>query len=187
MNDDTGPLSRKIILLVLDMQETFLKVMPDRESVMARCSLAVSAAHLLGIDVVFTEQMPDKLGPTLPELLGLAPDASVFGKTSFSGLQAPGLEAYLQEGETEHLLIAGLETPICVYQTALAAQNEDYGVTLLSDALTCRRPDDGEQILRALRHAACHILPTETVFYSLLSDSHHPAFRSFTQLVKQYG
>lgn len=187
MNDESGQLVRKIVLLVLDMQESFLKVMPDRERALARCSLAVSAATLSGIDVVFTEQMPDKLGPTLPELLALAPAAAVFSKEAFSGLNAHGMDRYLSAGETEHLLIAGLETPICVYQTALAAYGQDLGVTLLSDALTCRRPDDGQQILSALRHAGCHVLPTETVFYSLLADARHPAFRAFTQLVKKYG
>ncbi len=187
MNDESGQLARKIILLVLDMQESFLKVMSEREQVVGRCSLAVSAARLMGIDVVFTEQMPDKLGPTLPELLSLAPEAPVFAKQAFSGMEADGIDTYLTEGETEHILIAGLETPICVYQTALAARDQDFGVTLLSDALACRRAGDGMTALEALRRSDCHVLPTETIFYSLLSDARHPAFRSFTQLVKKYG
>ncbi|MBC2594058.1 isochorismatase family protein [Ruficoccus amylovorans] len=187
MNEESGQPTRKIVLLVLDMQETFLKVMPEREQVVGRCSFAISAARLLGIDVAFTEQMPDKLGPTLPELRALAPEAPVFPKHAFSGLDADGMEAYLSEGETEGLLIAGLETPVCVYQTALAAHNQNLVVTLLSDALTCRRAGDGGTVLKALRHSGCHVLPTETIFYSLLADARHPAFRAYTQLVKKYG
>jgi tRNA A37 threonylcarbamoyladenosine synthetase subunit TsaC/SUA5/YrdC len=65
------------------------------------------------------------------------------------------------------------------------ALREGMGVTILSDAVTGRRADDGQACLEALRAAGAHVLPTETVFYALLGDATHPQFRSFTELVKQ--
>jgi nicotinamidase-related amidase len=173
-------------LLVIDVQPVFLRVMPAGEACLRRCRLAVGAARLLGLPIFFTEQVPSKLGATHPGLLLAAGEAPrVFGKTAFSALGAPGLpEALRAEGVT-HLLLAGLEGPVCVHQTALAALRADLGVTLLADAVTERRPEDGAVCREALRDAGASVLPVETVFYALLGDAAEPRFRAFTELVKQ--
>ena len=89
------------------------------------------------------------------------------------------------KAEVSQLLICGLEIPVCVYQTAMDALREGMGVTILSDAVTGRRSEDGQACLAALRAAGAHVLPTETVFYAMLGDATHPQFRAFTELVKQ--
>ncbi|NBR32952.1 MAG: isochorismatase family protein, partial [Sphingomonadaceae bacterium] len=79
-------------LLVVDVQPTFLRVMPAGDACLRRCRLAVGAARLLGLPVFFTEQVPAKLGPTHPDLLRAAGEGTpVFGKTAFSAFGAPGL------------------------------------------------------------------------------------------------
>jgi hypothetical protein len=81
-----------VALLVVDVQPTFLKAMPEGEACLRRCRLAVASAQLLGVAVLFTEQVPAKLGPTHPELLAAAGEhRAVFGKTAFSAFGAPGL------------------------------------------------------------------------------------------------
>jgi nicotinamidase-related amidase len=173
-------------LLVVDVQPTFLRVMPAGEACLRRCRLAVGAARLLGLPIFFTEQVPAKLGPTHPDLLRAAGETPrVFGKTAFSALGAAGLPEALRAAGVTHLLIAGLEGPVCVHQTAVAALRTDLGVTLLADAITERRTEDGAACLAALRHAGATVLPVETVFYALLGDAADPRFRAFTELVKQ--
>lgn len=172
-------------LLVVDVQPSFLRVMPAGEACLRRCRLAVGAARLLGLPVFFTEQVPVKLGPTHPDLLLAAGEGPrVFGKTAFSAFGAPGLTEALREAGITHLLIAGLEGPVCVHQTAVAALRADFGVTLLADAITERRPEDGAVSLASLRHGGATVLPVETVFYALLGDAAEPRFRAFTELVK---
>jgi nicotinamidase-related amidase len=175
-----------VALLVVDVQPTFLKAMPAGEACLRRCLLATAAAKLLGVPVLFTEQVPAKLGPTHPDLLLAAGEGrAVFGKTAFSAFGAPGLAEAFGKAEVSQLLICGLEIPVCVYQTAMDALREGLGVTILSDAVTGRRAEDGQACLEALRAAGAHVLPTETVFYALLGDATHPQFRAFTDLVKQ--
>lgn len=173
-----------VALLVLDMQAGFLKAVEAADPLLRRVGFAVSAARLLGIEVIFTEQVPDKLGATDASLAVLAPGAKVFAKTAFSALGAEGLTDYLRSRGIAHLLVAGIETPICVYQTATEALREAFDVTLLSDALGARRSADAAVALQALREAGAHVLPAETVFYSILQDAAAPRFREFTQLVK---
>lgn len=176
-----------VALLVVDMQDAFLNVMPDREAVLRRTALAIEAARAFGIKVIFTEQAPAKLGPTHADLLALAPEARVFAKNEFSALLAEGLHDYLRRINVYHLLLAGIETPICIYQTALHAQDNDLDVTLLSDCTTGRRPEDCVIVLEALARAECHVLPAETVFYSMLGSSLNPRFAHFTRIVKRYA
>ena len=172
-------------LLVVDVQPTFLRVMPAGEACLRRCRLAVAAARLLGLPIFFTEQVPAKLGPTHPDLLLAAGEGrAVFGKTAFSAFGAPGLSEAFGKGDVSQLLICGLEIPVCVYQTAMDALREGMGVTILSDAVTGRRSADGQACLEALRAAGAHVLPTETVFYAMLGDATHPQFRAYAELVK---
>lgn len=174
-------------LLVVDLQTNLLAVMPGREQLLKRASLAISASRLFALPVYVTEQVPEKLGPTDPALAELlAGQAKVFPKTAFSALRAPGLLESLREANIRHLLVTGIETPVCVYQTALDARREGFDVTLLSDAIGQRREADADACLRFLSSRAdVSLLPVETVFYSILGDATHPAFRDFTKLVKQ--
>ena len=175
-------------LLVLDMQEVFLRSIPGAQSLLKRCRFAAEVALLLDIKVIYTEQVPEKLGAVLNELKTLTPAAQVFAKADFSGLQADGILEYLDKNGIDHLIVAGLETPICIYQTVLDAVDRELTVTVLEDCVGCRRPEDGRCALQYLQsRTTCNVLPSETVFYSILKDSGHPQFREFTSLVKQYS
>lgn len=102
-----------VALLVVDVQPTFLKAMAEGEVCLRRCRLAVEAARLLGMPVLFTEQVPAKLGPTHSDLLAAAGEGrAVFGKTAFSAFGAPGLTEAFAKTKVSHLLICGLEIPV---------------------------------------------------------------------------
>jgi len=176
------------LLLCLDMQPVFLNAIADGARVQRRCEFAVAAAVGLGLPVAFTEQVPQKLGGTAPELLALAFGAPVFGKNTFSALADDGIrDALIRDRGIEHLLLCGLETPVCIYQTAAAALAANLHVTVLNDAVGARRSEDAAACLAALAHAGAHVLPSETIFYALLHDVKHPFFKAYTQLVKSHG
>lgn len=183
----TDPLIPNLGLLVLDIQAPFIKVISSADSLVGRTAFAIETARLFGLPTLFTEQRPEVLQSTLEELTNLNPDALRVAKTGFSAFTEIAVEEWIKEHSLDHILIAGLETPICVYQTALDAINLDIEVTLLSDAVGCRRPEDGEVAITSLRIHGAHSLPGETIFYSILRDSKHPLFKEFTALVKKYS
>ena len=187
MANSTFSSLRGVLLLGIDLQPVFLQAVSEGARLQQRCAFAIAAAHGLGLPVAFTEQMPQKLGSTAPDLLALADKATVWGKSTFSAFADDGIRDALRQRDLDHLLICGLETPICVYQTVLDAIDAQYQVTVLSDCVGARRPDDAEVALRALVQAGAHVLPAETVFYALLGDASHPFFKTFTQLVKHHG
>ncbi|HWA10807.1 MAG TPA: isochorismatase family protein [Opitutaceae bacterium] len=176
-----------ILLLCVDVQPIFLNAMEGGSRALRRCAFSIEAASGLGVPVAFTEQVPQKLGGTVPELLALVPRPVVWGKTAFSALGDDGIRDALRARGVNDLLICGLETPVCVYQTAMAAIASGQKVTVLADAVCARRPDDAQTALAALRHAGVQVLPAETVFYARLHDAAHPFFKTYTQLVKKYA
>jgi nicotinamidase-related amidase len=175
-------------LLLIDFQDPFLNAMPDRERLLKRTCFTIEAAKLFGCPIAVTEQLPEKLGGTTEPLKQLLPDTTpVFDKTTFSALEASGIRRWIETNQIDHLLLVGIETSICIYQTAIQALGDDIGVTLLSDCISERRPEDREPVLKQLLSMEAHILPSETIFYSLLGSAKHPQFREFTQIVKHYN
>ena len=177
------------LLLCLDLQPVFLGAVAHGDAVLGRCRFAVAAACGLGIPVAFTEQVPQKLGTTDPSILALVTSPEVHAKDAFSAL-APGsaAAAALTTGrELGHLILCGVETPVCVYQTAVDALRAGLRVTVLTDAVGARRDADSRVCLDALARDGAHPLPAETVFYSLLGGATHPFFRAYTKLVKDHA
>jgi nicotinamidase-related amidase len=181
------PSAADALLLCLDLQPVFINAMADGARVVRRCAFAIEAAQGLGLPVAFTEQVPQKLGGTAPELLALARLPAVWGKTAFSALADDGIRDALRQRSVGHLLLCGLESPVCIYQTARDALAARLQVTVLTDAVGARRGDDAAAALAALARDGAQLLPAETVFYSLLHDTGHPFFRAYTQLVKKYA
>jgi nicotinamidase-related amidase len=176
-----------LLLLCIDLQPVFLQVMSTGAAVQRRCAFAIESARGLGLGVAFTEQVPQKLGGTAAELLALVPHPVVWGKSTFSALADDGIREALHARGVGHLLLCGIETSVCVYQTALTALGSGLQVTVLADCVGARRPDDAAVCLAELRRAGVQVLPSETVFYSLLHDVRHPFFRAYTQLVKSHA
>ncbi len=175
------------LLLCLDMQPTFLAAIPESPRVLWRCSFALEAAKGLGVPVLFTEQVPAKLGGTAEDLLALVDEPVTMGKGAFSAFGDKKISAYIRASGLKNLLICGIETPVCVYQTALDALRFDFKVTLLADCVGARRTGDATIVLANLMEAGCAVLPAETVFYALVHEARHPFFRPYTALVKKYG
>lgn len=175
-------------LLIVDVQDCFLKQIDASEGTVQRIAFAAEAAQILGCQTAVTEQLPAKLGHTTEPLTSkLAPNTPIFEKTTFSAVGAKGIHRWLESNQLDHVLLCGFETPICIYQTALELTNQDIGVTVLSDCIGERRPQDRSSVLTQLLSMDVHILPSETIFYSLMGDAANPSFRNFTELVKRYS
>ncbi len=186
MQEETAkpPPLEGLAVLAIDLQPVFLEVVADPSNFFRSCRFLFETVELLGLPLYLTEQVPAKLGHTDGRLLELAGSAPVYPKKSFSALGAQGLEGSLSSIGAEHLILAGVETSICVYLTALEALALGKDVTILSDCVSCRRPSDGEWALRKLAVSGCHVLPLESVFYGIIGGADHPFFREFSKLTR---
>ncbi len=171
--------------LAVDLQPVFLDEVSHPEDFRRNLRFFLRAVNLFEIPLFLTEQVPEKLGRTEQNLLELSQEAFVFPKDKFSAFGASGLSDDLKNAGVSHLLLAGVETSICVYLTALEALSQGKAVTVLTDCVSCRRSSDGKWALRKLAMGGCHLLSVESVFYGMLGGAGHPHFKTFTKLVRE--
>lgn len=172
------------LLCVIDVQERLLAAMPDAKGVVSRCRRLAAAARLLGVRAVLTEQYPHGLGRTPPELADLLPGA--VEKMSFSCVGSPTFTQSLDAGV--HLaVLAGLETHVCVAQTALDLLARGLGVAVCVDAVASRHPVDHETALRRLESSGAVLVTSEAVLFEWCGTAEHPRFQEIRRLVVDRG
>src|ERR1051326_724104 len=166
--NNIGLLNRKeTALLFIDMQERLMPVICDKEDVFANANRLIAGAAILGVARLFTEQYPKGLGHTCKELQ-LADDSEVIEKVCFSCLLSQPVQAKLAKLRVKALVLAGVESHICVLKTALDALNSGYQVHIVADAVSSRRKFDKEIALERLRQAGAFIATTEMILFQLL-------------------
>lgn len=169
----------KSALLVVDMQDGLLKRTHDWQKVLENCRWLVQVAQRLSVPVMVTEQYPKGLGRTNGDLLELVPETAVGEKTHFSCVAAgclPGLPG----GECRQVVICGVESHVCVLQTALELRWSGKEVFVVADAVTSRNPADKAAALDRLRTHGVEILTREMVAFEWLRHSGAPEFRDIS-------
>ncbi|MDR0932769.1 MAG: isochorismatase family protein [Victivallales bacterium] len=172
-------------LVVIDLQERLIKAMDNAESVQKRAEIMLQGATALGLDVLCSEQYPNGLGKTIPEIAELLPPGSVtVEKTAFSVFAEPKFRTALAAKSKKNLIFIGIESHVCVLQSVYDALNADFEVFVVSDAVTSRDKANCQSALKAMRHAGANVLPLESVLFMLLRDAKHPAFKTISKLIR---
>jgi len=167
-------------ILLVDIQEKLFPVMNQREALLQRAKLLCQAAGLLSVPIYITEQVPDKLGPTLLELAESATSKKILTKQTFSA--CPVLP---QIPEIKEWVLAGMESHICVRQTALDLKQSGAAVTVLADAVASRHPVDLQYAMAEFRVTGVRLVTVETLLFEWLGSSEHPQFKAISRLVKE--
>jgi nicotinamidase-related amidase len=168
------------LLCVIDVQERLLPVVPDAKRIVARCCRLASAAGLLDVARVLTEQYPKGLGTTPPSLASLLPPAEA--KTTFSSAACDVVTRALAGGLTI-VVLAGLETHVCVSQTALDLLAQGLHVFIAVDAVASRHAIDHETALRRLERAGAVLTTSEAILFEWCRSAEHPRFQDVRRLV----
>jgi len=168
------------LLCVIDVQERLLPVVPDAERVIARCCRLASAAGILDVARVLTEQYPRGLGRTPPPLASLLPAAEA--KMAFSSADCAVVAQALKRGYST-VVLAGLETHVCVSHTALDLLARGLHVFIAVDAVASRHAVDHETALRRLEASGAVLTTTEAILFEWCRSAAHPRFQDVRRLV----
>jgi nicotinamidase-related amidase len=168
------------VLCVVDVQERLVPAMADGEGVVARCRRLVEGALLLGVPMVATEQYRKGLGPTVPSLAERLPPP--LEKLSFSCCGGAGFAAAIPPAARQ-VVLCGLETHVCVAQTALDLLAQGYAVFLAVDAITSRHAIDRDVALRRLEASGAVPTTSEAILFEWCRTAAHPEFQAVRKLV----
>ncbi|OPY08173.1 MAG: Vibriobactin-specific isochorismatase [Syntrophus sp. PtaB.Bin001] len=172
------------ILAVIDFQGNLAQAMADRNSLFDNAKKIIRGMKVLEIPLIVTEQIPAKLGPTIPEIAVLLEGVLPIAKESFSCCQNEFFMDTLKATGRKSILVAGIETHICVYQTALDLLAAGYEVHIISDAVSSRTAQNREIGLHLIRNAGGALTCTEAVLFELLRTAAHEKFKDIANIVK---
>jgi nicotinamidase-related amidase len=173
------------VLVVVDLQEKLLPAIAEKERVLRNSRLLLRAARELELPVVLTTQYAKGLGPTVSDVLEEAPGLTPIDKVAFGCFGSEEFLAHLAGFPArDQLLVAGIESHICVAQTVLGALGEGYQVHVATDAVGSRAPEDREVGLRRMERAGAVLSSTEMAIYELLARSDGAAFKRLLPYLK---
>lgn len=165
-------------LLVVDVQEKLVAAVKEPADWVERVEILVKAAKLLEIPVGITEQVPTKLGKTVPAILQAAGQVAPISKTLFSAAEAG------RSLGKKKVLVAGCETHVCIRQTVYDLRLKEIQPVLVADAVGSRRDSDRQLALQEMRHDGIVVATTEAVLFELLEGAEHPKFKEIQALIK---
>lgn len=171
------------VLLVIDIQERLVPAMKSGDQVINKTNILLQAATNLGIPVLVTEQYPKGLGKTVEEVSKYLNQSKVFEKTSFSAC-IPEVVAELKGLGRKKVIIAGMETHVCVFQTVRDLLAHGYEVFVTEDAISSRTGENKQNGLNLMSHMGAVVTNTETIIFDLLKKAGTPEFKVLSKLIK---
>jgi nicotinamidase-related amidase len=173
-------------LIVVDIQEKLLPPIFEKEQLVRNSKLLIRAAGVLKIPAIVSTQYAKGLGKTVPEVASLLQETEAIDKDRFSCFGSEVFCTLLKRlpGNRNTLLLCGMESHICVAQTALAALREGYLVHVASDAISSRTEWNSKIGLERMRAAGAVISSTEMMIYELMRSSSSPAFKEMLPHLK---
>lgn len=172
------------VFLFIDIQEKLVNMLKNSEELAANNEILVKTASVLNLPVIVTEQYPKGLGKTVFSIQKYLKSENIFEKTSFSAVANTQLMAKLRDYNPKNIVITGIESHICVYQTALELLNNGYNVYIVKNAVSSRNSKDYKTALQLLRDFGARLTCVETVVFELLKTSKHPNFKEIQALIK---
>ncbi|MBS1792549.1 MAG: hydrolase [Acidobacteria bacterium] len=177
--------SARTALVVIDIQEAFRAAISDFPQVASRAAMIVRGFQILNLPVIVTEQYPKGLGRTAEEILFSLPDDFEFiEKTTFSSCGAAAFLEQIEAAGARQIVICGLETHICVNQTAHDLLAAGFDVHLLTDAVGSRYSTDREAGLAKMFANGAVPATVEMALFELLRGARHDKFREIQNLIK---
>lgn len=170
-------------LLVVDVQERIVRVMPQAERLVWNIRRLVDGAKILGVTIDATEQAPDKLGPTVPQLAERLPSAK--SKLAFSCCTRGDLTAPWGDVGVHRVLLCGVETHVCIQQTALDLLAGGFRVYVAVDAIASRHDIDHETALRRMESSGVTLTTCEAALMEWAVTAGTPEFKQLSALAKE--
>ena len=171
-------------LVIIDIQGKLSQIVHESERVLYNSRIMIEGCRLLGIPIVWLEQLPEKLGATHPSIAEVLTGLSPIAKSCFSAYANASFVEQLESNNRKQVVLIGIETHICVYQTAVDLLRNGYEVFVVADAVSSRTADNKAIGIKTIRHEGAKILSTEAVLFALMRTAEHPKFRDIAKLVK---
>jgi len=172
------------VVVLVDIQGKLATLMHDRDNFFENLTKLVRGAKTIGLPIIWNEQLPDKLGPTIPDVKSLLADNEPLPKNTFSCCGNPEFSSRLKSLKRKQVLLAGMESHVCVYQTGLDLLKSGYEVSIVADAISSRSAENKQLGIDAMRDAGALLTSVEMALFEMLIVAEGDIFREVVKIVK---
>lgn len=171
------------VLILIDVQGQLSELVDGAETLFKTIRRLMTGMYVLEIPIIITEQTPEKMGKTRGEFRVMVRDVPIEKKT-FSCCGEMAFTQTLEKTRRRQVILCGIETHVCVYQTAMDLLAAGYEVHVATDAVSSRDPANKTLALRRMETEGVKLTGMEMILFELLGDSRAPQFKSILQIVK---
>jgi nicotinamidase-related amidase len=172
------------VLVIIDIQGNLAQAMYDKENLFTNAVKLIKGSKVFNLPIIFTEQTPQKLGQTIPQIAAELDGIKPIAKETFSCWADIHFREQLDALSRRHVVLLGIESHVCVYQTALDLIQNGYSIHLVADAVSSRTKENREIGVDAMKSAGAHLASTEMVLFELLCTAADPKFKEIFKIVK---
>lgn len=171
-------------LVVVDVQGKLAQLMHGKEELFKNIRILIKAAKILSIPILWCQQVPEALGQTVPEIAELLVDNQPINKSAFSCCGDEKFNIAVEKLARQQILLCGIETHVCIYQTAMDLKSKGKEVHVIADAVSSRTLGNKQIALEKMKSNGIGIDCTEMVLFELLKTVSHPSFKTIAKLIK---
>ena len=176
--------SENSVLLVIDVQDKLFRAIYQKEPLLDNLQRLIKGMKVLEVPIVVTEQYPQGLGPTLPEITQLLPEVKPLPKVCFSCCADEAILREIKKMNRKQVLIAGIESHICVYQTAVDLIAAGYEVYAVNDVISSRTEQNRDVGLKMMVGLGVKLTSVEAALFELLKIAKGDKFKAISQIVR---
>lgn len=171
-------------LIIVDVQGKLARLMHDKETLFKNIRVLIQSAKILNIPILWCQQVPAALGPTVPEISELLTGLEPVNKSCFSCCLSDEFNRKLNALGRKQILLCGIETHVCIYQTAVDLLANGFQVDVITDAVSSRTLDNKQIALNRIAALGAKLTSTEMALFEVLRTADHPQFKQIAKLVK---
>lgn len=172
------------VLLVVDVQGKLARIVHESEKLIKNIEILIKAAHVLELPIVWVEQYPKGLGPTQEVLRKQLKDEPYFEKISFSAYKNQSFKSHLDALNKKTVLLTGIESHVCVYQTGKDLLAANYSVQVVEDAMSSRTKENKQIGIKKLNQLGAISTSVEMALFELMETAEYEHFREISHLIK---
>jgi nicotinamidase-related amidase len=170
--------------LIIDIQERLFPAMWEKEMLLKNCQILIQGLIELKTPLLITQQYTKGLGETIPEIKSVFPDFSFIEKRDFSCCDEPAVIKKLKELNAKNIIICGIESHVCVLQTAVDLKEAGFNPIVVIDCVSSRTKENIEMAKERFRHEGIMMTSYESILFELTRSSAAPEFKAISNLVK---
>lgn len=170
--------------LVIDLQERLVPVVSNKEQLIKNCQILIQGLQALDIELAVTHQYSKGLGVTIPEIQECITNFQPIEKADFSCLDEVGYASWLKETGKKNVIICGVESHVCVLQSAIDLKDAGYNPIVVLDCVSSRTEENKAMGIERLRHEGIMVTSYESILFELTRSAKAPAFKTISKLVK---